>query len=872
MKNYPFVSIITVNYNGKKFLKQLFTSLKKTNYPESKQEIIVVDNGSSDGSVGYVKRYYPYVKIIQNDINNYCNAVNRGINDSKGQYIAIINNDVKVDRNWLIELVKVIKEDSEIGAVGSKVLFMNGKLQSVGHQEYPNYYWVDRGFSEEDKGQYDYIQEVPSMPNVCGLYRKKCFEDVGLFDEDFNMYLEDIDMGIRCKTKGWKLLVVPTSKVYHHLHGTIGTEENARFLQEKNRLILLAKHYPEEFPSALSGSGFLIKKGSKKEKEFTLMVAEAYKKLFVEHDIETVVKITPQLFDNLRKVFYFEKDTLLHKIIDLEEEVDKLKKHFHEKDKYVKNLEVKEKELDSERNKLVQKISKIEGEKNNYLKMNEEKGRIIDNLKEIFAKLEKDKNTTIEKLDGVINSLESKIKSKNQQIEEYKIRLDKLDVMNEKLTKEVKNKDSKINLLGEELEYRKRNLKKATEGYASKCNELNSIYNSTGFKFLLRPLWVIIGFPKRMIIKTLAGTKNILKNIMYYSFHPFNSRVLSKGKYFFYLIKNYCANIRKKNEWSRYYLNHIFRDTIPPPPRYLTLMLTAKCNVICDFCSIPQRNYSKKMISKQEAFDIIDSAVRLGIEEIEFTGGEPLLHPDLWKISNYAQDRSLKIHLVTNGILIQENIEKIKELNFASINISIDGKRKTHEKLRNAPDIYNKVMNGIKILKELDKYIVINSIITNKNIHELDEMVKDFDTMGIKTQFWPVNNQKNLYLNKRVERKKYKTFIKKAKNENIISSEWYDYLKKGLAYFKGKKYSVRCLGLALELAVDTEGFILPCCVWNRNNERFRLGNVFKHDLDTIWYSEKARKIRKEIFSQGCKNCYNSGIVNFKKVTGLDFRV
>ena len=110
-----------------------------------------------------------------------------------------------MDRNWLIELVRAINQDDTIGAVTSKILFPNGKIQSTGHYELPNFYWTDRGFKENDKGQYDQTEEVQSISHCAALYRRECLDDMGYLDEDFNMYMEDVDMSIRARQKKWHL-------------------------------------------------------------------------------------------------------------------------------------------------------------------------------------------------------------------------------------------------------------------------------------------------------------------------------------------------------------------------------------------------------------------------------------------------------------------------------------------------------------------------------------------------------------------------------------------------------------------------------------------------------------------------------------------
>ncbi|MFA5276245.1 MAG: glycosyltransferase family 2 protein [Candidatus Omnitrophota bacterium] len=216
-RQLPLVSVITVNYNGRDFLKDCFSSLLALEYPPDRLEIIMVDNGSKDGSIAYMKKYFPKVILLKNSENNYTKSNNLGIKHAGGEYIVFINNDVRVDKRWLIHLVRFAQKSPRVGVVGSKILSMDSRLETVGHREDPNFYWGNIGWASRDQGRHDNIKEVPSICGCSVLYKKECLKNIGLFDEDFNMYLEDVDMAIRCKKRGWKLAVCTKSIIYHHL-------------------------------------------------------------------------------------------------------------------------------------------------------------------------------------------------------------------------------------------------------------------------------------------------------------------------------------------------------------------------------------------------------------------------------------------------------------------------------------------------------------------------------------------------------------------------------------------------------------------------------------------------------------------------------
>jgi GT2 family glycosyltransferase len=125
--DYPSISIITVNYNGLRFLKNLFNSISNLNYPEDNIQIIMVDNGSTDGSVEFVRSNFPEVEVlVLNKNSGYAGGNNEGFKHTRGQYVALINNDCTVDQNWLKAMVNTMDSsysESKIGAAGSKVVF-----------------------------------------------------------------------------------------------------------------------------------------------------------------------------------------------------------------------------------------------------------------------------------------------------------------------------------------------------------------------------------------------------------------------------------------------------------------------------------------------------------------------------------------------------------------------------------------------------------------------------------------------------------------------------------------------------------------------------------------------------------------------------
>jgi len=248
---HPLISISIVNLNGREYLKDCLSSIKSLNYPQNKLEIILVDNGSSDDSVKFTSENYPDVKIIKNSKNlGFAAANNQAAKAARGEYIAFLNNDTKVDKNWLIELLRPIYRDREVVVSGSKVLSMDGKnLDFVGGMI--NFegkgFQIDYGVltSKDIHNQYKYL---PFANGGALLASRQVFLDTGGFDEDFFAYYEDVDFGWRLWVLGYRVVFAPKSIVYHVHHGTskVFSEDKLRFLKERNSLYSVFKNYDDE--------------------------------------------------------------------------------------------------------------------------------------------------------------------------------------------------------------------------------------------------------------------------------------------------------------------------------------------------------------------------------------------------------------------------------------------------------------------------------------------------------------------------------------------------------------------------------------------------------------------------------------------------
>lgn len=294
------VSVVVVNYNGIELIKACFESLCDMNTDSSTLELIMVDNLSTDNSVNFIKERYPQVKIIKNDVNNFTKALNIGVENAIGEYIAFLNNDTVVDKEWINGLLKVIKHEERIGAVQSKILFFDRKtVNSAGGEEVEDFYFRDIGFGEKDSGQYAKEIERKYISGGAVLYSRQCLAEVGQFDEDYVMFFEDIDYSIRCRDKGWKLFYSPSSIVYHKYHGSTSTEL-CEYFCSRNRLMLLAKRFPYRFVNGIRSSHTYL---NNQYDRLYWDIMHAAKKLVEHNNTETAKDILRDLKKSLVDIY-----------------------------------------------------------------------------------------------------------------------------------------------------------------------------------------------------------------------------------------------------------------------------------------------------------------------------------------------------------------------------------------------------------------------------------------------------------------------------------------------------------------------------------------------------------------------------------------
>ncbi len=212
----PLISIIIPNYNGAEHLETSLRSINQQTF--SDYEIIVVDNGSSDNSLSLINIQHQGVIVYRfNENRGFAAAVNHGIKNSKGRYIALLNNDIELDSQWLAKLAEAIECDNELGSVACKMLnyYERTIIDAAGDVLTKAGNTIGRGSGEKDTGQYDVTEYVFGACAGAGLYRREVFEKVGLYDEDYFAWFEDADHSFRSQMTGYKCLYVPSALCYH---------------------------------------------------------------------------------------------------------------------------------------------------------------------------------------------------------------------------------------------------------------------------------------------------------------------------------------------------------------------------------------------------------------------------------------------------------------------------------------------------------------------------------------------------------------------------------------------------------------------------------------------------------------------------------
>ena len=251
MNDYPLVSVVILNWNGKNFLQQFLPAVLSSTYPNKK--IIVADNASTDDTISFLQEFYPQVGIIQNAGNEgFAKGYNSALKRVQSDYYVLLNSDVEVTPGWIEPVIKLMETDHQIGACQPKILSYHEK--NTFEYSGASGGWLDKfgypfmrgrifDICETDEGQYDEVQECFWASGAAMFVRASVYHELGGLDEYFFAHQEEIDLCWRMQLSGYRVYVQPASVVYHVGGGTLPRGNDRKvFLNFRNNLIMLAKN------------------------------------------------------------------------------------------------------------------------------------------------------------------------------------------------------------------------------------------------------------------------------------------------------------------------------------------------------------------------------------------------------------------------------------------------------------------------------------------------------------------------------------------------------------------------------------------------------------------------------------------------------
>ena len=225
------IAIAVVNYNGERFLEACVESA--LNQKPAPSEVLVIDNGSTDGSVALMRRRFPQVRLIETGENLFfCRGANFCIAETIAPFLLLLNNDAVLEPDYARLALEAMLRDERIGAVSGKILRADREtLDTAGQELSRSRKPLDRGWGMPDDGRFDVDEEVFGAGGVAPLLRRSMLNDVALdgqvFDEGFVQYYEDLDLMWRARNLGWKAWYVPQAVAYHH-RGGVGQSDPAQ--------------------------------------------------------------------------------------------------------------------------------------------------------------------------------------------------------------------------------------------------------------------------------------------------------------------------------------------------------------------------------------------------------------------------------------------------------------------------------------------------------------------------------------------------------------------------------------------------------------------------------------------------------------------
>lgn len=246
----PTITVVVLNWNGREHLEGCFDAIRAQTCADIIHPLMV-DNGSHDDSVAFVREHYPEVEIVETGENlGFAGGNNVGIRHARTPYVTILNNDTRMEPPCVEELLNTLESDPRCGSAASKVMltFADNTIDAAGIEVCPDGLALGRGRMESGD-RYTEDAEIFFSSDCCTLYRAEMLEDIRVlgeyYDEDFFAYADETDLGWRARLRGWRCLYNPRAVVWHHHSATAGSFSpfKAR-LVERNRIWVMVKSFP----------------------------------------------------------------------------------------------------------------------------------------------------------------------------------------------------------------------------------------------------------------------------------------------------------------------------------------------------------------------------------------------------------------------------------------------------------------------------------------------------------------------------------------------------------------------------------------------------------------------------------------------------
>ncbi len=247
------IAVVVVNWNGREFLGDCLRGVL-TQQVDAELTTVVIDNGSTDGSLEFLAREFPAIEVVRSPQNNYAAANNLGVQRGDTDYALLLNTDATLQPDCLRLLVAALAADPRAAAAAPKIVFPDGRICTTGIDQRDDLYWVDRDQGGRDPGPEATTppSEVLGVSGCCALFRTAAWRQVGGQDEAFHMYYEDVDLALALRAAGWRSLYVPAARCVHIGHGSIRKAKTWKDeLGERNRLLVLARHFGDQLAGEL---------------------------------------------------------------------------------------------------------------------------------------------------------------------------------------------------------------------------------------------------------------------------------------------------------------------------------------------------------------------------------------------------------------------------------------------------------------------------------------------------------------------------------------------------------------------------------------------------------------------------------------------